>query len=55
MNTRTVSSVLTEKYYEGENISLNYLWRAEYEEDLDERFDEYLEMIKEYDDGNVEY
>lgn len=28
---------------------------SEYKTDLDVRYDEYLEMIKEYSDGNIEY
>jgi len=28
---------------------------SEYKTDLDIRYDEYLEMVKEYSDGNIEY
>lgn len=28
---------------------------SEYKTDLDVRHDEYLEMVKEYSDGNIEY
>jgi len=28
---------------------------SEYKTDLDVRYDEYLEMVKEYSDGNIEY